>query len=38
MGLWEKKLLEQCQNYLDLFDIPKRNLISVSYSDLLLQQ
>ena len=34
----KEKLLEQCQNYLDLFDIPKDDLISVSYSDLLLQK
>jgi predicted adenylyl cyclase CyaB len=32
----KERLLEQCQNYLYLFDIPKENLISVSYSDLLL--
>lgn len=34
----KEKLLEQCQNYLDLFGIPKDDLISVSYSDLLLQK
>ena len=34
----KEKLLEQCQNYLDLFGIPKHDLISVSYSDLLLQK
>lgn len=34
----KEKLLEQCQNYLDLLDIPKADLISVSYSDLLLQK
>ncbi len=34
----KEKLLEQCQNYLDLFGIPKKDLISVSYSDLLLQK
>jgi len=34
----KEKLLEQCQNYLDLFGIPKVDLISVSYSDLLLQK
>jgi len=33
----KEKLLEQCQSYLDLFKIPKKDLISVSYSDLLLQ-
>ncbi|MBI2251518.1 MAG: CYTH domain-containing protein [Armatimonadetes bacterium] len=32
------KLLEQCRFYLDLFQISKDNLISVSYSDLLLKQ
>lgn len=32
----KEKLLEQCENYLQLFDIPKSDLISVSYSDLLL--
>ncbi len=30
-----KKLLEQCQNYLDLFKIDKNNLVSKSYSDLI---
>src|SRR3989344_1869959 len=36
-GSYEKeKLLEQCQSYLKLFDIPKDDLVSVSYSDLLL--
>ena len=34
----KEKLLEQCQNYLDLFGIPKNDLISVSYSDLLFQK
>lgn len=34
----KEKLLEQCENYLDLFGIPKNDLISVSYSDLLLQK
>lgn len=33
----KEKLLEQCENYLQLFGIPKSDLISVSYSDLLLQ-
>jgi predicted adenylyl cyclase CyaB len=32
------KLLEQCENYLKLFGILKDDLISVSYSDLLLQK
>lgn len=30
----ETQLLEQCEYYLELFNIPKKNLISVSYSDL----
>src|SRR3989338_2654241 len=34
----KEKLLEQCQNYLDLFGISQNDLISVSYSDLLLQK
>ena len=33
----KEKLLEQCEHYLELFQIPKENLISVSYSDLLLE-
>ncbi len=32
------KLQEQCQFYLDLFKISQEDLISVSYSDLLLQK
>lgn len=32
------KLLEQCQFFLDLFKISQEDLISVSYSDLLLQR
>jgi len=32
------KLLEQCQFFLDLFKISQEDLISVSYSDLLLQK
>ena len=32
------KLLEQCQFFLDLFKISQKDLISVSYSDLLLQK
>lgn len=32
------KLYEQCQFYLNLFKIPQENLISLSYSDLLLQR
>lgn len=30
------ELLKQCQYYLELFNVPKENLISVSYSDLIL--
>ena len=30
------KLLEQCEFYLDLFGIPKDNLVPVSYSDLVI--
>jgi adenylate cyclase class 2 len=33
-----EKLSEQCQSFLDLFQIAQENLISVSYSDLLLQK
>lgn len=32
------KLLKQCQCFLDIFKIPKEDLIPVSYSDLLLKQ
>lgn len=32
----EEQLLIQCEYYLELFKIPKENLISVSYSDLIL--
>lgn len=32
------KLLEQCQFFLDLFKISQEDLVSVSYSDLLLQK
>ena len=32
----KEELLSQCEYYLDLFNIPKSNLISVSYSDLIL--
>lgn len=34
----KEKLLQQCQHYLDLFKISESNLISVSYSDLLLEK
>jgi predicted adenylyl cyclase CyaB len=32
------KLLEQCHYFLNLFEIPQKDLVSVSYSDLLLQK
>ena len=34
----KQHLKQQCQYYLELFKIPETNLISVSYSDLLLQK
>ena len=34
----KEKLLEQCNFYLDLFKIPKENLLSNSYSDMLLEE
>lgn len=33
----EAKLLRQCQYYLDLFNIPEDQLVSCSYSDLILE-
>ncbi len=33
-----KRLNQQCRQYLEIFEIPKKDLISVSYSDLLLQK
>ena len=33
-SIGKEKLLLQCEYYLDLFNIPKENLISFSYSDL----
>ena len=36
--LGEDKLLQQCEFYLKLFSIPKNELVSVSYSDLLLNK
>ena len=33
----KEKLIKQCKFFLDLFGIPKSDLISVSYSDLLLE-
>ncbi|MBR9683072.1 class IV adenylate cyclase [Candidatus Woesearchaeota archaeon] len=35
-NIGKEKLLEQCQFFLDLFNIPQEDLVSVSYSDLLL--
>lgn len=37
-SLSEEELRKQCQYYLNLFDIPEEDLISVSYSDMLLAQ
>ena len=37
-SIGKEKLFEQCQFYLDLFQISKENLISVSYSDLMLEK
>lgn len=37
-SIGKDKLLKQCQFYLDLFKISKEDLISVSYSDLLLEK
>jgi len=37
-SIGKNKLLEQCQHYLDLFKIKHENLISNSYSDLLLEK
>lgn len=37
-SLGKDKLLQQCQFFLDLFQISQRDLISVSYSDLLMQK
>jgi len=34
----KENLLEQCTFYQNLFNIPKRDLVSVSYSDLLLKK
>ncbi|MBT7902617.1 class IV adenylate cyclase [Candidatus Woesearchaeota archaeon] len=37
-NIGREKLLAQCQQYLDLFEVAKDDLISVSYSDLLLKK
>lgn len=36
-SLGREKLLEQCNHYMKMFDIAQQDLISVSYSDLLLE-
>lgn len=33
----KKELLKQCQFFLDLFKIPQKDLVSVSYSDMLIK-
>ena len=37
-NIGREKLLEQCNRYLELFEVPESDLISVSYSDLLLEK
>jgi len=37
-SLGRERLLKQCEDYLELFNIPKDDLIPVSYSDLLLKR
>ncbi len=37
-SIGREKLLEQCNQYMRLFDIAQQDLISVSYSDLLLKK
>jgi predicted adenylyl cyclase CyaB len=37
-SIGREKLLKQCNEYLNLFNISENNLISVSYSDLLLEK
>jgi adenylate cyclase, class 2 len=37
-SIGKDKLLEQCQFFMDSFNISKEDLVSVSYSDLLLQK
>lgn len=37
-NIGKEKLLEQCEYYLRMFNIPDNNLISVSYSDLVLNR
>ena len=37
-SIGKKTLLKQCREYLRLFRIPEKDLVSVSYSDLLLKK
>lgn len=37
-SIGKEKLLEQCKQYMEIFDIEKSDLISCSYSDLLLKR
>lgn len=37
-SIGKEKLLEQCQFYMNFFDIDEKDLIDVSYSDLMLQK
>lgn len=37
-GIGKEKLLEQCNFYMSQFKISKEDLISVSYSDLILRK
>lgn len=37
-SIGRKRLLEQCEFYLDLFDVSEKELVDISYSDLLLQE
>jgi len=34
----KERLLHQCRHYLNIFNIPEKDLIAVSYSDLLMSQ
>ncbi len=35
-SIGKSKLLQQCEHYMNLFNIERKDLISISYSDLLL--
>ena len=37
-SIGEEKLTEQCQFYMDLFEIKNEDLVEISYSDLLMKQ